>query len=32
MERVMLAEQAMVLEVFRGKGDLVPIELDAVTL
>ncbi len=31
-ERYMLAEQATVLEVFRGKGDLVPIGPDAVTL
>ena len=31
-ERFMLAERATVLEVFRGKGDLEPIEPDAVTL
>ena len=31
-DRFMLAEQATVLEVFRGKGDLVPIEPDARTL
>lgn len=32
VERCMLAEQAAVLEVFRGKGGLVLVELDAVTL
>ena len=31
-DRFLLAEKATVLEVFRGKGDLVPIEPDAVTL
>ena len=31
-ERFMLAERATVLEVFRGKEDLEPIEPDAVTL
>ncbi|KAH6866083.1 hypothetical protein B0T10DRAFT_502858, partial [Thelonectria olida] len=31
-ERFMLVEQAHILENFKGKGDLVPIEPDAVTL
>jgi len=31
-ERFMLTEQAKILEVFKGKGELVPIEEDAVTL
>lgn len=31
-ERFMLSEQAHILEVFKGKGDLEPIALDAVTL
>ncbi|KAH7150231.1 Calycin-like protein [Dactylonectria estremocensis] len=30
-DRFMLIEQAKILEVFKGKGDLEPIELDAVT-
>lgn len=32
MDRLLLAEKATILEVFRGKGDLVPIEPDAKTL
>ena len=31
-ERFMLTEQAKILEEFKGKGELVPIEEDAVTL
>jgi hypothetical protein len=31
-DRFMLSEQAKILEVFKGKGDLEPIEEDAVTL
>jgi len=31
-ERFMLTEQASIVEVFKGKGNLVPIEADAVTL
>lgn len=31
-ERFMLSEQADIKEVFKGAGNLVPIELDAVTL
>lgn len=31
-DRFMLAEKATILEVFRGKGNLVPIEPDAITL
>jgi hypothetical protein len=31
-DRFMLVEQAQILEKFKGKGDLVPIEPDAVTL
>ena len=31
-DRFMLAERGQILEVFRGKGDLVPIEPDAITL
>lgn len=31
-DRMMLSEQADILEVFKGKGDLVPIAPDAVTI
>lgn len=31
-ERFMLSEQANIVEVFKGKGDLEPIEKDAITL
>lgn len=31
VERYMLSEQADILETFKGKGDLVPIEADAET-
>jgi hypothetical protein len=30
-ERFMLTEQARIVEIFKGKGGLVPIEEDAVT-
>lgn len=31
-DRLMLSEQADILDSFKGKGDLVPIEHDAVTI